>query len=149
MNLSLEKWALASNSSRGGNSRKRNLSLEKRALLWALFSSLVSLGGTFLIASPIEKMESSAPSTAWSAPEIAVPPELLAQGSGFFAQSCGDCHGDDAHGDEGPDLHNLSISNARIAATIRKGVKGEMPTFARKYDDRQVAALVSYLRTLR
>jgi len=52
-------------------------------------------------------------------------------------------------GDEGPSLHNLSISNARIAATIKKGIKGEMPTFAKKYDDTQIAALVSYLRSLR
>jgi mono/diheme cytochrome c family protein len=62
--------------------------------------------------------------------------------------SCVECHGDDAHGDEGPDLHHLAISNARIATTIGKGVKGEMPTFAKKYDTKQIAAIVSYLRTL-
>ena len=43
----------------------------------------------------------------------------------------------------------LRQTNARIAATIKKGVKGEMPTFAKKYDDKQIASLVSYLRTLR
>jgi mono/diheme cytochrome c family protein len=32
---------------------------------------------------------------------------------------------------------------------IKKGLKGEMPTFAKKYNDQQIAALVSYLRTLR
>jgi mono/diheme cytochrome c family protein len=63
--------------------------------------------------------------------------------------SCSQCHGDDAHGDEGPDLHNLSISNARIVVTIKKGIKGEMPTFTKKYDDHQIAALVAYLRSLR
>ena len=50
---------------------------------------------------------------------------------------------------QGPDLHNLAISNARIAAQIRNGVKGEMPSFEKKYDAQQIAALVSYLRTLR
>ena len=63
--------------------------------------------------------------------------------------SCSYCHGDDAHGDEGRDLHNLTISNARIAATIQKGVKGEMPTFDKKYDDKEIAAIISYLRTLK
>jgi mono/diheme cytochrome c family protein len=110
---------------------------------------VVCLGGALLTGGPIRAIESSTPSTVWSAPEIVVSPELMAQGSKFFMQSCGDCHGDDAHGDEGPDLHNLSISNARIATTIRNGVKGEMPSFAKKYDDQHIAALVSYLRTLR
>ena len=77
-----------------------------------------------------------------------VSPQLLAQGAGFFAQSCADCHGDDAHGDEGPDLHNLAISDARIASQIKNGTKGEMPSFRKKYDDTQVAALVQYVRSL-
>ena len=36
-----------------------------------------------------------------------------------------------------------------VGATIRKGIKGEMPSFSKKYGDREVAALVAYLRTLR
>jgi mono/diheme cytochrome c family protein len=80
--------------------------------------------------------------------EVSSAPEVVHQGEQFFAMSCTECHGDDAHGDEGPDLHNLAISNARISATIHKGLKGEMPTFAKKYDDKQIAAIVSYLRTL-
>jgi len=59
------------------------------------------------------------------------------------------CHGDDGHGDEGPDLHNLVISDARIAAQIKNGKKGEMPSFAKKYDTRQIAAVVDYVRSLR
>ena len=106
------------------------------------------------MASPIQILSSSSPvamtsTTQSTSSEIAASPELAGQGHDFFEMSCSQCHGDDAHGDEGPDLHNLAISNARIAATIKKGIKGEMPTFEKKYDDRQVAALVSYLRTLR
>ncbi len=63
--------------------------------------------------------------------------------------SCSECHGGDAHGDEGPDLHNLAISNGRIAMTIEKGIKGEMPAFVKKYDASQIVALVAYLRSLR
>src|SRR5580658_1739558 len=106
------------------------------------------------MASPIQILSSSSPAAMTSATpnsslKIAASPELVGQGHEFFEMSCSQCHGDDAHGDEGPDLHNLAISNARIATTIKKGIKGEMPTFAKKYDDRQVAALVSYLRSLR
>jgi mono/diheme cytochrome c family protein len=91
---------------------------------------------------------SSAYSTGAPSSGLAVSPQLLAQGAGFYAQSCGDCHGDDGHGDEGPDLHNLAISDARIASQIKNGTKGEMPSFAKKYDDRQVTALVAYVRSL-
>jgi len=120
-------------------------SLEKRALAWALLAALLSLGTALLVASPIRMTPGSAP--VFMLP--AVTPQLLIQGAGFFGQSCSDCHGDDAHGDEGPDLHNLAISNARIARTIKNGVKGEMPSFAKKYDDQQIAVLVSYVRSLR
>jgi mono/diheme cytochrome c family protein len=127
-------------------------SLETKALGGALLAALLSLGGAGLAAFAIQAMPASsaapASSTAASSAGIA-PPELVEQGHRFYGTSCSECHGDDATGDEGPNLHNLAISNARIAATIKKGIKGEMPTFAKKYDDSQVAALVAYLRTLR
>ena len=130
------------------------LKLESKALGWAALAASVSLSGALLMANPIQILSSSSPvamtsSTPSSSLEVAASPELASQGHEFFEMSCSQCHGDDAHGDEGPDLHNLAISNSRIAATITQGIKGEMPSFAKKYDDRQVAALVSYLRTLR
>jgi len=127
-------------------------SLEFKAAAWALSAALLSLGSVSLAAVSIKAMAGSAETStasAESSSETTSTPELVSQGQQFFAQSCSHCHGDDATGDEGPNLHNLSISNARIAATIKKGVKGEMPTFAKKYDDKQIASLVSYLRTLR
>jgi mono/diheme cytochrome c family protein len=151
MNLSLERKTPAGESSRNGNSQTRSgkVSLEKRALLWALLFGAVSLGGALLMASPIQKISSWAFFTGGSSSEIAVSPQLPAQGAGFFAQSCGDCHGDDGHGDEGPDLHNLAISDARIASQIKNGTKGEMPSFVKKYNDPEITALVAYVRSLR
>ena len=128
-------------------------SLETKALRWALLAALLSLCSAWLLAGPIKMMTdpgsaSASTPAANSFPEITTSPELVSQGREFFGQSCSQCHGDDATGDEGPNLHNLTISNARIAATIKKGIKGEMPTFAKKYDERQIAALVAYLRSL-
>jgi mono/diheme cytochrome c family protein len=124
--------------------------LEMRALGYAVLVALLSLGSALLAAIPIKMMTGSSAAQADAASsDIVVSPQLADQGHEFYEMSCSQCHGDDAHGDEGPDLHNLSISNARIATTIKKGIKGEMPTFAKKYDDRQLAALVSYLRSLR
>jgi mono/diheme cytochrome c family protein len=129
------------------------LSLETRALGWATLAALLSLGGAGLLAGAIRMTAGSSGGAALTdavatSPAVSSAPEVVSKGHEFFEMSCSHCHGDDAHGDEGPDLHNLSISNARIAATIRTGIKGEMPTFAKKYDGSQVAALVSYLRTL-
>jgi len=148
MNQSPERRAVAGGSSQNGNLQTR-LSLEKRAFLWALFAASVSLGGALLMASPIQKIASWPFFTGGSSSGIVASPQLLAQGAGFFAQSCADCHGDDAHGDEGPDLHNLAISDGRIASQIKNGTKDEMPSFAKKYGDPQIAALVAYVRSLR
>jgi len=150
MNSALERKTLAGESARNGISQsvRAKLSLETRALLWALMLGAVSLGGALLMATPIQKISTWPFFTGGASSPAAVSPQLLAQGAGFYAQSCGDCHGDDAHGDEGPDLHNLAISDARIASQIKNGTKGEMPSFRKKYDDPQVAALVAYVRSL-
>jgi mono/diheme cytochrome c family protein len=68
---------------------------------------------------------------------------------GSFDHSCAPCHGDDARGDEGPNLYDLAKSDARIATIIKNGVKGEMPSFAKKFSDADVQSLIAYLRTLK
>ncbi len=62
--------------------------------------------------------------------------------------SCAHCHADDASGDEGPDLRKLHLSDAHITLLVKSGIKGDMPSFAKKYDDAQIAAVVAYLRSL-
>src|SRR6516165_4570983 len=47
------------------------------------------------------------------------------QGHSLFERNCAHCHGDDARGNEGPTLHNLAMSDARIAKRIKDGIKGE------------------------
>lgn len=82
---------------------------------------------------------------------IVATPDLAAkidQGRQYFAMSCAHCHGDDATGDEGPNLHKLKISDAHIRLVVTNGIKGEMPTFAKKYDDTQISAIAAFLRSL-
>ena len=131
-----------------------NACLESKALALAMLAASVSLGASLLVAMPIKRYAGElAPPAGISAaepePQVVETPELIAKGRENFVTSCVECHGDDATGDEGPDLHNLAISNARIARTIRHGVKGEMPSFAKTYDDAQVATLLAYLRSLK
>lgn len=102
---------------------------------------------------PVPPVATPAPVAATPAPTAAVPAEtpsaLVQRGRALFVQSCTHCHGHDATGDEGPDLHRLRISDAHIALLLQHGLKGEMPSFAQKHDAADVAALTAYLRTLR
>ena len=152
MNLLREKEVSPADSSWSGSlGESRKYPLEQRALACALLAAMLSLAAAWLVDIPIERASASrvgaAPQPA-PASALMPSPQLLATGSGFFGQSCGDCHGDDAHGDEGPDLHNLAISNARIATTIKNGIKGEMPKFGAKLSDADVRKLIAFVRSL-
>lgn len=95
------------------------------------------VGGEMLLADTKEAPDSS--------------PVLIAdaaQGRHLFLMNCAHCHGDDARGDEGPDLHDLHKSDARIRQVITGGIKGEMPSFSRKLGEPEIRQLTAYLRTL-
>ncbi len=72
----------------------------------------------------------------------------MKRGYALFDHNCAPCHGGDARGDEGPDLHNLARSDARITKIVKEGIKGEMPAFAKKFTDSDIQSLISFLRTL-
>lgn len=85
-------------------------------------------------------------STTNSAPAS---PAEIAEGRHLFVMNCAHCHGDDAHGDEGPDLYNLHKSDAHIHQVVTGGIKGEMPSFGKKFGEPEVRQLTAYIRTLR
>lgn len=70
-------------------------------------------------------------------------------GRALFLKNCAHCHGADARGDEGPDLHNLDWSDGQIATRIRNGKKGQMTAFAGKFSEDDIRAVIGYLRTLK
>jgi mono/diheme cytochrome c family protein len=75
--------------------------------------------------------------------------DLAAKGRTFFFQSCAHCHGQDADGGEdAPSLLKLQISGTHMALVIQSGIKDEMPSFAKKYNDQDTAAIVAYLKAL-
>jgi cytochrome c oxidase cbb3-type subunit 3 len=82
----------------------------------------------------------------------AAPPQnspKVAEGARLFALNCAHCHGADATGDEGPDLHGVRKSDAKITSYIKNGIKGEMPKFGQKLSDADVQALIAYIRSLK
>jgi mono/diheme cytochrome c family protein len=83
-----------------------------------------------------------------SMPETALPVKAAA-GYRLFDHNCAHCHGDDARGDEGPDLHDLRKSDEKLQKIIKGGIKGEMPAFGKKFSDADVESLIAFLRTLK
>ena len=127
---------------------------EGKAFLAAICASGTALAAMFGVASIVRNGQNTAiaiPAFATSAQAAIKPPELTVdatQGRHLFLMNCAHCHGDDAHGDEGPDLHDLHRSDSRIHEVITAGIKGEMPSFGKKLGDADVRQLIAYLRTL-
>jgi mono/diheme cytochrome c family protein len=126
---------------------------EGRAFLSAVCASGTALAVMFGISSIIRHGHSSIsiPTLATTAQAAMKPLEVNSdamQGRHLFLMNCAHCHGDDAHGEEGPDLHDLHRSDSRIHDVITAGIKGEMPSFSKKLGDPDVRQLIAYLRTL-
>jgi mono/diheme cytochrome c family protein len=75
-------------------------------------------------------------------------PALISQGRALFLSSCAHCHGADATGDEGPDLHNVWVSDRYISNIITNGIKHEMPSFKKKLGHDEIVRLTAYVRSL-
>jgi mono/diheme cytochrome c family protein len=126
---------------------------ESRAFLAAICVSATAFAVMSGVASIVHHVESpiSIRSFATTTQAAVESPKLNAdaqQGRHLFLMNCAHCHGDDARGDEGPDLHDLHRSDARIHDVITAGIKGEMPSFGKKLGDPDVRQLIAYLRTL-
>ncbi len=116
---------------------------ERRAFLIAVIAAGAALLATLGLATAIR------PAQFTTSPATNVLIADAGQGRHLFLLNCAHCHGDDALGDEGPNLHNLHKSDARIHQVVTAGIKGEMPSFGKKLHDPDVRALTAYLRTLR
>jgi mono/diheme cytochrome c family protein len=104
------------------------------------------LGATLALADYMQRRSARQSSlTSTNAP----PSPLVAQGQHLFLMNCAHCHGDDARGDEGPDLHGLAKTDARLSALINNGIKGEMPRFNQKLSGSDVQALIAFLNSLK
>jgi mono/diheme cytochrome c family protein len=85
---------------------------------------------------------------AWVLNPIRPTPETVAQGRKVFLGSCAHCHGADATGDEGPDLHGVEASDRYIANIITHGIKGEMPSFRKKLGPADIHVVTAFVRSL-
>jgi mono/diheme cytochrome c family protein len=124
------------------------LSLERKGVILATVSGLAAIGMAFA-AGEIIRPKQAAKSTATAGSVIPPAGTPAYQGYTLFTRNCAHCHGSDARGDEGPDLHGVTKPNARIASLIKNGIKGEMPKFGEKLTDTDVQALIAFVRSLK
>jgi mono/diheme cytochrome c family protein len=124
------------------------ISIQGKGVILAGISSIAALA--LAVAAGEAFRPAPSPSSAGSNGLLIARAGTLEQkGYALFMLNCAHCHGADARGDEGPDLYDLTKSDARIASLIREGKKGEMPKFASKLSDSDVQALVAFVRSLR
>ena len=124
------------------------LSLEIKGLILGAVSALTAIGMALAAG---EIIQSTATGPSQIPEKLVVPPLGTPEYRGYtlFMMNCAHCHGRDARGDEGPDLHGVSKSDARIASLIKNGVQGEMPKFGAKLTDGDVQALTAFVRSLK
>src|SRR5580658_3299150 len=119
------------------------LSLQLNGIILGTTSGIVAIGVAFAAGQMFQR---SSTASAASDNGLPVPSagSLEQKGHTLFLLNCAHCHGDDARGDEGPDLHGVTKSDARITSLIKNGKKGEMPAFASKLSDSEVQSLVAF-----
>src|SRR3989440_7129725 len=127
---------------------------EGKAAIAAVTVARAALLGTFGFAWVMRNAEFASklpdlPQSAGAKPVAVNVIDVASEGRHLFLMNCAHCHGDDARGDEGPDLHDLRRSDSRIHQVITGGIKGEMPSFAKKLGEPEIRQLTAYLRTLR
>src|SRR6266481_1386694 len=120
---------------------------EGQAVLFAFMASGVSLLTTLGIAFAIGTALSGKQSQLTESRNVNG--EAVIQGRRVFIKHCVECHGVDARGDEGFNLHNLGAGDALMRQIITGGIKGEMPAYGKVLNEADVRALIAYLRTLR
>jgi mono/diheme cytochrome c family protein len=124
------------------------LSLELKGMILGTVSALVAIGISVAAGEMVKPMPVAA---ANGVEALVIPPEGTPANQGYklFMMNCAHCHGNDARGDEGPDLHGITKSDARITLMIKNGIKGEMPKFGTKLTGADMEALVAFVRSLK
>lgn len=135
--------------------------IELKGLAAGLAAALLVVGGAFGVSAIVTHAggKSDAPASAAQMTRnmgrmdntmASVPSsQLVATGYSLYTQACSSCHGNNAQGGYGPNLHGLNLPDTQVATVIKNGVKGKMPAFGGKYTAGQQQALVAYVQSLK
>src|SRR5215469_11778530 len=100
---------------------------QRRALLLAFVVSILSLCatvGSSVLVRTITRQSRMVESRK-------VNEQTVIEGRRIFVKHCVECHGFDARGEVGPDLHDLRTGDRLMRQIITGGIKGEMPAYGK------------------
>jgi cytochrome c oxidase cbb3-type subunit III len=130
--------------------RRFGLAALNVAMAVVIAVSLAGLGWSSLIAAP--QGPPQGPPQKVVEPESAKnpSPEELAEGKLLFQGECGECHGVDASGNVGPDLHGVTQKRGDdgVFSVIRNGIPGTGMAPVSNLNDKRAWEVVAYLHTL-
>jgi cytochrome c oxidase cbb3-type subunit III len=122
----------------------------RRMSLAALVVALAGLGWNSLTAAPQGPPPGPPPRVV--EPDSAKNPSAdeLAEGKLLFQGECGECHGVDASGNVGPDLHGVTQKRGDegVFSVIRNGIPGTGMAPVSNLNDMRAWEVVAYLHTL-
>ncbi len=75
--------------------------------------------------------------------------QMVATGRKLYVANCAGCHGQDAEGKIGPNLHALGDPDARVYRHIANGFGRKMPAYKDILSKDQIDTLVAYIQTLK
>jgi putative heme-binding domain-containing protein len=103
--------------------------------------SALSLG--MFCVSPAAGQETQTPQSSTTSPD-------LEQGKRLFQENCAVCHGVDASGGDGPDLHGVpaSLGDDAVQGIIRRGIAGTAMPGSSTLSDKEAKTIVVYVRSL-
>jgi cytochrome c6 len=130
--------------------RAVDIALELLGWSLAVFFVVLLLSGPRVVAE--DKADSRGAESAGAAPyagQAAADPEERdgADGKAIFAETCGSCHTLSAAGTSGslgPNLDDTALDAGAIERIVRDG-SGEMPAFAGRLSDDEIAAVADFV----
>lgn len=115
---------------------------------WRL--AAMCLAGSFLLfGARVSRVVAQGPPAASPSAGAVHAPADANHGKSLFEQNCSTCHGIDAAGEEGPDLHGVPtlLGDAAVESIIQRGIRGTaMPGFP-DIKPKDAADIVAFLHT--
>jgi len=82
-------------------------------------------------------------------PDTVLLADLIAEGLPLYSNNCADCHGHEGEGPNGPKFEgndHLSSVSGTVGMILGGFVDHNMPAWGPVFDDREVAAVATYIR---
>jgi putative heme-binding domain-containing protein len=125
------------------------MTLMRRVCVATLVLAVVGFGRNLVMASPQgPPPQGPPPNASQGSPADKLTPDDIAMGKQLFAANCASCHGVDATGQLGPNLHGVvqRLGEQGVFGIVRNG-RGGMPPVS-SINDQRVWQVVGYVRTL-